>query len=140
MAGLRVSRLHTMKPLWKIRALAIALILFFGFGTLVAARVIFTGGGEPHLFFAAVTNLGFIVGGVGLLKLKRWSWWLTIVLCAVSIIQLLWQIFTSLTPETATKQNEMVSYIVAGFYLAIAFLLTSDSVRKTFRETHEKNG
>jgi Na+/proline symporter len=126
-----------MKPIWKIRALAIALIVLFGLGTLVAAYAIFTGRGEPHMIFAAITNLGFIVGGVGLLRLKRWSWWLTIVLCAVSIIHLLWQIFTSLTPDTATKQNETVAYVVAGFYLAIAFLLTSDSVRKTFRETHD---
>lgn len=126
-----------MKPIWKIRALAVALIVLFGIGTVVASCAIFTGRGEPHLIFAAVTNLGFILGGVGLLMLKRWSWWLVIVLCAVSIIHLIWQIFASLTPETATKHNEMVSYVVAGFYLAIAFLLTSDSVRKTFRETHD---
>jgi hypothetical protein len=124
-----------MKPIWKIRALGIALIALFGLGTLAVASAIFTGRREPNLIFAAVTNLGFVLGGVGLLKLKRWSWWLTIVLCAVSIIHVLWQVFTSLTPETATKQNEMVSYLVAGFYLAIAFLLTSDSVRKIFRET-----
>lgn len=107
-----------MKALWKIRALAIGLIVIFGLGTIFAVRALFT------------------IGGVGLIKLKRWSWWLTIGLCAVSIIQLLWQLFTTLTPESATKQNEAVSYVVAGFYLAIAFLLTSDSVRKTFRERH----
>jgi hypothetical protein len=126
-----------MKPLWKIRALAIALIVVFGLGALVTAYVIFSGRRESHMILAAVTNLGFVVGGVGLLKLKRWSWWLTIGLCAVSIIHLLWQIFKSLAPEAATKQHEMVSYVVAGFYLAIAFLLTSDSVRKTFRETND---
>ena len=126
-----------MKPIWKIRALAIALIVLFGFDTLVAAYAIFTSRGEPYMIFAAVTNLGFIVGGVGLLKLRRWSWWLTIVLCGVSIIQFLWQLFTTLTAETATKQAEIASYVVAGFYLGIAFLLTSDSVRKTFREAHD---
>lgn len=127
-----------MKPIWKIRALAVALIVLFGLGTLVAAYLIFTGRADWNIILAAVTNLGFIIGGAGLLKLKRWSWWLTIVLCSVSIIHLFWQIFTSLTPETATKQNEMISYVVAGFYLAIAFLLTSDSVRKTFRDApHE---
>ena len=129
-----------MKPIWKIKALAVALIVLFGFGTLVAAYAIFTARGEPHLIFAAVTNLGFVVGGVGLLKLKRWSWWLTIMLCGVSIIHLLWQIFTTLAPDRATKQNEIASYVVAGIYLAIAFLLTSDSVRKTFRETHDTDG
>jgi hypothetical protein len=124
-----------MKPHIKIRVLAIALIVFFGLGTLVAAGAVITGTADIHIILAVITNLGFIIGGVGLLKLRRWSWWLTVVLCGVSIAHLLWQIFTSLTPETATKQNEMVSYIVAGFYLAIAFFLTSDSVRKTFRQT-----
>jgi hypothetical protein len=128
-----------MKPIWKIRALAIALIVLFGLGALVAAYVIFTGRADQQMILAAATNLGFIIGGVGLLNLKRWSWWLTIVLCAVSIVHLLWQIFTMLTAETATKQNEMVSYIVAGFYLGIAFLLTSDSVRKTFREAQNSD-
>jgi hypothetical protein len=126
-----------MKPLWKIRTLAIALIVFFGFGTLVAAWFIATQGAEPHTIFAALTNLGFIAGGVGLWKLQRWSWWLILALCAVSIVHLLWQIFTSLTPETATKQNEIISYVVAGFYLAIALLLTSDSVRKYFKGTND---
>ncbi|PYJ83792.1 MAG: hypothetical protein DME22_14875 [Verrucomicrobia bacterium] len=125
-----------MNPLWKIRGLAIALIVFFGLGTILAVPSLFTAGSSPLLFFAVATNLGFVAGGIGLIKLKRWSWWLTIGLCAVSIIQLLWQIVTTLTPETATKQNEIVSYVVAGFYLAIAFLLTSNSVRKTFRKRH----
>src|SRR5436190_1585755 len=118
-----------MNPLWKIRALAIALIVFFGLGALLAVRAIFTVGMSPHLLFAVVTNLGFVAGGIGLLTLKRWSWWLTIGLSAIGIIQLLWQIFATLTPDTATKQSEIASYVVAGFYLAIAFLLTSDSVR-----------
>ena len=126
-----------MKPIWKIRALAVALIVLFGLGTLVAVYAIFTGRGAPHIIFAAVINLGFFIGGVGLLKLKCWSWWLTIVLCGVSIIQFLWQLFTTLPAETATKQAEIASYVVAGFYLGIAFLLTSDSVRKTFREAHD---
>ena len=129
-----------MKPLLIIRALAIGLIALFTLGTFGAGYAVFASGFSLLLLFAILTNVGFVISGLGLFRLRRWSWWLTIVLCAVSIIQLLWQIFTSLTPETATKQNEMVSYIVAGFYLAIAFLLTSDSVRKTFRETHEKNG
>ena len=124
-----------MKPHTKIRILAIALIVFFGLGTLVAVGAVATGRADLHIILAAIINLGFIIGGVGLLKLRRWSWWLTVVLCGVSIAHLLWQIFTSLAPNTATKQNEMVSYIVAGVYLAIAFFLTSDSVRKTFRET-----
>ena len=124
-----------MKPHTKIRILAIALIVFFGLGTLAAAAAVFTGRADIHIILATITNLGFIIGGVGLLKLRRWSWWLTIVLCGVSIAHLLWQIFTSLTPETATKPNEMVAYVVVGVYLAIGFFLTSDSVRKTFRET-----
>jgi hypothetical protein len=125
-----------MKPIWKIRALAIALIVLFGIAALAAAYALFTGRREPHMIFAVVTNLGFVIGGVGLLKLKRWSWWLTIVLCCISIIQFLWQLFTTLTAETATKQAEIAFYVVAGFYLGIAFLLTSDSVRKAFREAH----
>ena len=124
-----------MKPHTKIRVLAIALIAFFGLGTLGATAAVFTGRADSHIILAAIFNLGFAAGGVGLLKLQRWGWWLTVVLCGVSIGYLLWQIFTSLTPETATKRNELVSYIVTAFYLAIAFFLTSDSVRKTFRET-----
>jgi hypothetical protein len=124
-----------MKPHTKIRIVAIALIVFCGLGILAAAAVAFTYGTDIHVILVAITNLGLIVGGVGLLKLRRWSWWLSVVLCSVSIAHLLWQIFTSLTHETATKQNEVVSYIVAGFYLAIALFLTSNSVRKTFRET-----
>ena len=124
-----------MRPHTKIRILGIALIVFFGLGTLAAAVAISTGRADIHIILAAITNVGFIVGGVGLLKLRGWSWWLTVVLCGVSIAHLLWQIFTSLTPGTAMKQNEMASYVVAGVYLAIAFFLTSDSVRRTFRET-----
>ena len=124
-----------MKPHTKIRIVAIALIVLCGFGILAAAAVAFTYGADIHVVLVAITNLGLIVGGVGLLKVRRWSWWLSVVLCSVSIAHLLWPIFTSLTHETATKQNEVVSYIVAGFYLAIALFLTSNSVRKTFRET-----
>ena len=130
-----VSRHHTMKPLTKIRILAIALIVLFGLGMLAVAAAVFTGRADIHIIFAGITNLGFVIGGIGLLKLRRWSWWLTVILCGVSIAHLLWQIFTTLTAETATKQAEIASYIVAGFYLGIAFLLTSDSVRKIFRET-----
>src|SRR5689334_2129597 len=114
---------RTMKPQTKIRVVAIALIVLFGLGTLIAAGAVFTGRADIPTIVAAITNLGFIIGGVGLLKLRRWGWWLTLVLCGISIVQLLWQIFTSLTPATATKENEIVSYVVAGVYLAIAFLL-----------------
>ena len=86
------------------------------------------------LFKAVTTSLSFVTGGIGLLKLKRWGWWLTIGLCAIIIIQSLCHIF-KLTPDSATKQHGE-AYVVAGFYLAIAFLLTRDSVRKVFRETH----
>lgn len=102
---------------------------------LVATAAAFAGHANTHTILAAIINLGFVLGGVGLLKLRRWGWWLTVVLCGISIAHLLWQLFTSLRPETATRQNEMVSYIVAGVYLAIAFFLTSDSVRTTFRGT-----
>jgi len=123
-----------MKPLLIIRALAIGLIALFTLGTLGAGYAIFMSGFSLLFLFAILTNVGFVISGIGLFKLRRWSWWLTLGLCAISIFQLLWQIFTKLTPGTATNQNQMVSYIVAGFYLAIAFLLTSDSVRKAFRE------
>jgi hypothetical protein len=129
-----------MNPLWKIRALAIALIVLFGLGALLAVRAIFTAGMSPLLLFSVATNLGFVAGGIGLLTFKPWSWWLTIGLCVIGIVQLLWQIFTTLTPETATKQSEIASYVIAGFYLAITFLLTSDSIRKVFRERHAQNG
>src|ERR1043166_117420 len=74
-----------MNPPWKIRALAIALIAFFGFGALVAARAVFTAGMSPLLLFSVATNLGFVAGGIGPLTLKPWSWWLTIGLCAIGI-------------------------------------------------------
>src|SRR6267378_4173948 len=99
-----------MKAVWKIKLLGILLILVFGVGTLLAVPAIFTSqsvASQPHLLFAIVTNLGFVAGGIGLLKLKRWSWWLTVGLCAVSILQFLWQLFTTLTPESATRQNEI---------------------------------
>jgi len=126
-----------MKPHTKIRILAIVLIVFFGLGSVIAAAAIFTDTPDIHIILAAITNLGFLAGGVGLLQLQRWSWWLTIILCGVSIAHLLWQSFTTLTPETATLQAEIASYVAAGFYLGIAFLLTNDSVRKIFREPHE---
>ncbi|MBL9174144.1 MAG: hypothetical protein JNL10_11460 [Verrucomicrobiales bacterium] len=121
-----------MKPQTKIRILAVALIVLFGLGTLVALVALVTGRADSQITFAALTDLGFIVGGVGLLKLRRWSWWLTIVLCGVSIAHLFWRMFTTLTPGTATKEAEIASYAVAGFYLGIGFFLTSDSVRKVF--------
>lgn len=123
-----------MKPSLIVKALAIGLIAFFAFGTLVAGYAIFRSGVSLLLLFAVVIDIGFVVAGIGLFRLRRWSWWLTIGLCAISIVQFLWQLFTTLTPETATDLNEMVSFIVAGFYLAIAFVLASGPVRKAFRE------
>jgi uncharacterized membrane protein YfhO len=124
-----------MNPLWKIRGLAVALIALFGLGALWEVVDHFSTGMSPPLSKAVAFDLSFVAGGIGLLKLKRWGWWLTIGLCAIIIIQSLCHIF-KLTPESATKQHGTVPYIVAGFYLAIAFLLASDSVRKVFRETH----
>ena len=128
-----------MKPSLIIKALAVALIAFFTLATLGAGYAIFRSGVSLLLLFAVATNIGFVIAGIGLFRLRRWSWWLTIALCAVSIVQLLWQIFTKLTPETATDLNETVSFIVAGFYLAIAFVITSGPVRKIFRE-HDATG
>ena len=124
-----------MKPLWKIRALAIVLLVFFVPGTALTIYALFAVGPLASLFLSVAVNLAFVVGGVGLLMLKRWAWWLTLVLCAISVIQLLITLFTTLTPETANKLNEIISYIIAGFYLCIALVLTSESVRKTFRES-----
>jgi bacteriorhodopsin len=123
-----------MKPLWKIRALAILLIVLFGLGTAGSVFLAFKQGTSALLLFSTAINIGFVIAAIGLLKIRRWAWWLTMALCAISLIQFLWQLFTTLTPETATKPNEMAAYVVAGFYIAIAFVLTSDSVRKTFRE------
>lgn len=133
------------KPFWKIKLLAICLIVFFGGGsvlTILALLVLLVEGNNlPGLMlnavFAMAINIGFLIGRIGLLKLKSWSLWLTVGLCGTSILHLLWQIITTFTSETATKQNEIVSYIIAGFYLAIAFFLTSDSSRKLFRHKSE---
>ena len=122
-----------MNPLLIIRILAIGLITLFGLGTL-AVLYFFTVGFSLRLVFALVVNVGFVIGGIGLFMVKRWSWWLTLGLCAVSLIQFLWQLFATLTAETATELNEIVAFIVAGFYLGVAFVLTSNPVRKTFRE------
>ena len=122
-----------MNPVLIIRILSAGLILLFTFGILAAAY-----GFSGQLLFAALLNIGFVVGGIGLFRMKRWGWWLTLGLCAASIIQLLWQLLTKLTPQTATDLNEMVSFIVAGFYLAIVFVLTCNPVRKAFRE-HSTN-
>src|SRR5262245_11374832 len=126
-----------MKPLLKIRILAVGLIVFFGLGTLLVVRSLFTGWSSPLAAFAIAANLGFVVSGVGLWRLARWGWWLTIVLCAVSIIQLLSRTFTTFTLESATKPAQVASYVVAGSYLGIAVLLTGESVRKTFRESRD---
>jgi peptidoglycan/LPS O-acetylase OafA/YrhL len=123
-----------MNPLWKIRGLAVALIALYGLGALWAVVELFSTEISLPLFKAVASNLCFVAGGIGLLKLKRWGWWLTIGLCAIIIIQSLCNIF-KLTPESATKQHGE-PYVVAGFYLAVAFLLARDSVRKVFRETH----
>jgi len=124
-----------MNPLWKIRGLAVALIALYGLGALWAVVELFSTGISLPLFKAVATSLCFVAGGIGLLKLKRWGWWLTIGLCSIIIIQSSCNIF-KLTPASATKQHGIEPYVVAGFYLAIAFLLTRDSVRKVFRETH----
>jgi len=121
--------------LLRIRVLAIALIAFYGLGALWAVVAFFSTGMSPPLFKALASSLVFVAGGIGLLKLKRWGWWLTIGLCAIIIIQSLWSIL-GLTSETATKQHGITPYVVAGFYLAVTFLLASDSVRKVLRETH----
>src|SRR5436309_105948 len=132
----------TAKCPWKIKALAILLIVFFGLATVAGILALFVpldrfAISGPQALFATISNLGFVVGGVGLLRLRRWSLWLTVGLCALSILTLLWQVFTKLTPEAATKPNEIATYVVAGFYLAIAFLLTSESSRKAFRQKPE---
>ncbi len=122
---------------WKIKAVAICMLILFGCGTVLAAVGPFIHLADKPLMnfgeaaFAAITNLGFVIGAVGLLKLRRWAIWLTIVLCGVSIVQLIWTI-TKFTSETATQGAEISCYIVAGFYLAIAFFLTSASTRKVF--------
>jgi len=123
-----------MKPIRFVRALAIALIVLFSLGTLGVAYAIFAGGFSLLLALALTINIAFVVAGVGLFRVKRWAWWLTLGLCAAGIFQLLLQMLITLTPETATKQAEMATYLVAGFYLAIGFALTSESVRKTFRK------
>src|SRR4051812_13084943 len=113
-----------MNPVRKVRAVAIVLILVFSLGVVVAASALVTRQASPLFLLGLVINLAFVVAGAGLLRLKRWSWWLTIGLCGISVIQLLWQLFRTLTPETATKPAEIASYAVAGFYLAVAFFLT----------------
>lgn len=122
-----------MNPLIIIRILAVGLIMLFGLGTL-GVLYFLTVGFSLALLFALVVNIGFVIGGIGLFMVKRWSWWLTLALCAIRIIQFLCVLFTTLTAQTATELNEIIAFIVAGFYLGIAFVLTSGPVRKTFRE------
>ena len=123
-----------MNPLLIIRILAVGLIALFGLGILAVVYVLIAVAHSPVVWFALVVNIGFVIGGIGLFMVKRWSWWLTLVLCAVSLIQFLWQLFATLTAQTATELNEIVAFIVAGFYLGIAFVLTSGPVRKAFKE------
>ena len=133
----KVKRQRTsMNPLWKIRALALALIALYGLGALWAVVALLSTGMSLPLFKAMASSLSFVAGGIGLLKRKRWGWWLTMGLCAMIIITSLRRIFTTLTLESAMKHHDTVPYVVAGFYLAIAFLLTRDSVRKALREAH----
>jgi hypothetical protein len=128
----------TPKCPWRIKALALFLIVVFGLAAIAGIVAFFLQLDRlpmsgPQAILATATNLGFVIGGVGLLRLRPWGLWLTVGLCGLSIVALLWQVFTKLTAETATKPNEIATYMVAGFYLAIAFLLTSESSRKAFR-------
>ena len=123
-----------MNPLIIIRILAVGLIALFGLGTPVAVYATFAVGHPLICLFAVVMNIGFVIAGIGLFRVKRWSWWLALVLCAISLIQFLWSLFANLNAQTATDLNEIIAFIVAGFYLGIAFVLTSGPVRKMFRE------
>jgi hypothetical protein len=122
---------------WKITGVAICMLVLFGCSTVLSAVGPFIHLADKPLMtvgeavFATVIDLGFVIGAVGLLRLRRWALWLTIVLCGISIVQVIWSI-AKLTSEKATKSTEIIAYIVAGFYLAIAFFLTSASTRKAF--------
>lgn len=123
-----------MNGLVIVRILAVGLIALFGLGTLGVVFFLGSAAYSPVVLLAALVNSGFVICGVGLFLIKRWSWWLTLGLCAVSLIQFLWQLFTHLTAQNATQLNEIIAFIVAGFYLGIASVLTSNPVRKVFRE------
>lgn len=130
----------TPKCPWRIKALAIFLVVVFALATIAGIIAFFLQPDRlpmsgPQTIFATATNLGFVIGGLGLLRLRLWGLWLTVGLCGLSIATLLWQVFTKLTAETATKPNEIATYVVAGLYLAIAFLLTSESSRNAFKPT-----
>jgi len=131
----RTKQVPRHDQLLRIRVLALAVIALYGLGALEAVVGLFSTGMSLPSFKAAATSLVFVAGGIGLLKLKRWGWWLTIGLCGIIIIQSLCHIF-KLTPESWTKQHGITPYVVAVFYLAVTFLLASDSVRKVLRETH----
>jgi CBS domain containing-hemolysin-like protein len=130
----------TLKCPWRIKGLAIFLIVVFGFATIAGVIAFYLQHdglpiSAPEAVLATATNLAFVIGGAALLRLRPWGLWLTVGLCGLSIVTLLWHVFTELTPKTATKSNEIGTYVVAGFYLAIAFLLTSESSRKAFKPT-----
>ncbi len=134
---------RSYKGVLKTKILGICLIVFFGIASIITILAFFitdSSGTFPistlKLFLATIINLAFVIGGIGVLKICRWGLWVTVSLCGVSIVNILWEIATTLTPETATKELELVVYVVAGFYLAIAFLLTTDSSRKLFREMY----
>src|SRR5262245_12315572 len=101
---------------WRIKAIAIFLIVFFGFGTIVGVIAYFAlrdqlGLSLSQTIFSTVINVGFICGGIGMLRLRPWSLWFTVSLCGLSIVILLWQLFAKLTPESATKPHEIASYV-----------------------------
>jgi len=64
-----------MNPRTRVRILAVALIVLFSLGTFAAVAAIFTGRADIHITLDVIINLGFVTGGVGLLKLKRRTWW-----------------------------------------------------------------
>lgn len=129
-----------MNPLIIIRILAVGLIALFGFGTLGVVFFLGSAAYSPMVLLAVLVNIGFVICSIGLFMVKRWSWWLTLALCAVSLVQFLWQLFSLLNAQTATQLNEIIAFIVAGFYLGIAFVLTSGPVRKMFRERNTVQG
>lgn len=118
----------------KIKALAIAIIFLFGFGVISSfVGLLNVGISSPvsaPLFKGVATNLLFVIGGIGLVYLKRWGWWLTIGLSGIIIIQSTWHLLA------AGVTNHFIKWgVVVGFYLVVTFLLTRNSVRKVFRNT-----
>lgn len=79
------------------------------------------------LFIGFVLAIGEIVSGVGMLKLKQWAWWTTIIIEGISILYGLAELFQG-SSSSGSALLGLIIPVVIGIYL-----LADKKVRAAFR-------